>query len=786
MNDPVAFTVASFPLDMHPNSDALDTQWIQFFAGLEGPCRIFSQTTRFDLKRPRQQMQQLLKPLDHAARVFAPIAACVDAWQPDAPQILRTLVRACDTEAQTLIAQLVPDARWHDPAAWSHALRILARPLWLRRWRQDYARMYHMLTEQLELRGLQHRVLCWLPDGVKADQQAALMSRMFDTGVQIGQLLPLIRDTYEEMPLYLAPKDSSLPLITLLSAVDLRGTWNLSTLRRVLDMDADIHLMIDVVPQDRVRAEMDIDFKAVSIENNLRDSTNPRDVKAERQLETAKYYQEQAEFGFHAIRMVIAIEGRDTAMLDDISRQVIRSLSSHVRFVRPKYGQGPLAQFFGPTPTKQIDSFAPARMETSHGVSVMLPFGIRRPSRTDGMMWMIEGQTPIMFNPMVDAQGRKRAGHAVVLGKTGSGKTLSSFVWANRMLALGWQVVFFEPQGHAKRFIASCGAGGAYYKLDMRKTINILDVVVARDAEGNPPALGSQILQVLNQLRMLLGSTVSGAAGEQVFRGREFTNRELALIDMALQRLYAPWKEDLDVLTSADTPTLGDLCAELRTMPVRETMIQERSHLLDEMELYLIEGSAGATYNGRTSVTWNFENDATAYDLTALEPGAPRVLSTAQAFGALNRYVRNRPNRNRPLVVFFDEFAYTLGQAPQLARFAADAAKTWRTFGAALFTLDQDAHTYLGTEGSVAEGTLRSVFDNAPLKIIMKQDPEPARRLVDVVDGLQPSHAQAIMGAGLGDCIIAWNSDDNTRSISEVFVGRVIPTDMELRAFSGT
>jgi len=786
MNEPVCYHVTAFPLEMHPESATLDEQWIPFFAGLERPIRVISRTTRFDLRGPRQHMLNLLRPLDAAAVGYAPFAEAVERWGTSAPAQLNELAVALPQALRDGLDALLPAARRHERTAWQQALATLGRPLWRRRWLQEYARYYQLLTEQVELRGLQHSMLCWLPEGVRTEQQAAVIGRAFGTSAQIGTLAPLLRDVYDEYADCLVPREPHLPAIALLSADDLRGTWTLWTLARLLDMDADLHLCIDVVPLDRTKAEMRVDFIATATENSLRDGSGPRDVKAERKLETARYYQEQAEHGFHDIRVVVAVEGRDRESLDDAVRQVIKNTSGYMRLVRPPAGQGPLAQFFTSTPTSKIDAFANNRTETSHGVAVMMPFGIRRPSRTDGIMWMIEGQTPILFNPMRDSAGRKRAGHAVVLGKTGSGKTLSAFVWASRMLAHGWQVVFFEPQGHARRFTRACGHGGAYYKLDMRQKINVLDSVVTRDEEGNPPPLASQIMQVMHQLAILLGHSEPTTTGETAFHARTFSNKERALIDHALQRLYAPWAADLDAFTPAETPTLADLCTILEAMPVRESMAAVRTDLLDELELYLVEGSAGATYNGKTTVSWNFAHAATAYDLTALEPGAPRVLYTAQAFGALNRYVRNRPDRDRPLIVFFDEFAYTLGQAPQLARFAAEAAKTWRTFGAALFTLDQDAHTYLGTKGAVAEGALRSVFDNAPLKIIFKQDPDPAERLDEVIDGLQPHHVQAIKGAGLGDCVIAWNSDDDARQVSEVFTGRVIPTDAELRAFSGT
>lgn len=785
-HEPVCYQVTAFPLEMHPEAHNLDEQWIPFFAGLEKPIRMISRTTRFDLRQPRQKMLAALRPLDAAASGYAPFADLVEQWDAGTPMRLADLVAQLPPPLRESLDAALPVAKQTQRAAWQQALAKLGQPLWRRRWLQEYARYYQLLTEQVELRGLEHYMLCWLPDGLRAEQQAGLIGHAFGTSARITEMPTLLRDQYDERSDCLEPREPHHPYLAFLSADDLRGTWSLWTLARLLDLDVDLQLCVDIVPLDRTKAEMRVDFVATATANSLKAGDGPRDVKAERKLETARYFQEQAEQGFHDIRVVVAVAGRDKESLNAAVRQVIKSTSGFMRLVRPPNGQGPLAQFFTTKPTANIDAFCNVRTEIGHGAAVMVPFGIRRPSRTDGLLWIIEGQTPILFDPMRDSAGRKRAGHTVVIGKTGSGKTLSAFVWASRMLALGWQVVFFEPQGHARRLIRACSHGGAYYKLDMHQKINVLDAAVTRDEDGNPPPMAAQNMHVMNQLAILLGNHEPNAEGTLAFAARKFSTIERALIDHTLQTLYAPWAANLDTLTPDTTPTLEDFCNVLELMEVRVSTQAARTALLDELYLSLVSGSAGAVYNGRTSVSWDFSHDATAYDLTALEAGAPRVLYTAQAFGALNRYVRHRPDRDRPLVVFFDEFAYTLGQAPALAKFAADAAKTWRTFGAALVTMDQDAHTYLGTEGAVASGPLRSIFDNASLKIIMKQDPDPAERLGEVVDGLQPQHIQAIKGAGLGDCVVAWNSDDDARQVSEVFTGRVVPTAAELRAFSGT
>jgi hypothetical protein len=109
-------------------------------------------------------------------------------------------------------------------------------------------------------------------------------------------------------------------------------------------------------------------------------------------------------------------------------------------------------------------------------------------------------------------------------------------------------------------------------------------------------------MQVLHQLAILLGSQVPSGDGAAGFSARSFTPIERALLDHALQQLYAPWATDLETLTPDHTPTLSDLCNVLEAMPVRESTAAVRTTLLDELYLSLVSGSAGAVYNGRTSV----------------------------------------------------------------------------------------------------------------------------------------------------------------------------------------
>lgn len=122
-----------------------------------------------------------------------------------------------------------------------------------------------------------------------------------------------------------------------------------------------------------------------------------------------------------------------------------------------------------------------------------------------------------------------------------------------------------------------------------------------------------------------------------------------------------------------------------------------------------------------TTIDGNFQYDGMASDFSGMPDGQLRIFFYSQAFAALNREVRSpRCGRGLILVSVIDEFTY-MARVPWLATFAAEAAKTWRTFGAHLWTMDHAAHPYLRTEGGVVDEAMLSVFLNAPIKILFRQ-----------------------------------------------------------------
>jgi hypothetical protein len=810
--EPVTLRVQGFPQEMVGNPATIEEGWLPFFVSADYPFRMIAATTRFDLRRPVDMTRDQLRIVDIQRRTVERLRGIVSRSNGHVPaEELAAYLETLGGAAQAWIDTALADGDVHARATWEKALTVLDRAAWRRRWLLAYEGYFERLNTHLALRGLRHNLVAWLDDGIRPGDYAQQVGRAFNTSATVDVLPNLLQVSYEEQyswregGCYLAPEEPDHPLCVVLTlSGPLRGQWDTSVLHRLVNVGCDVAIAIDVQPISRTQMEYQADQTITNRTWQFRRGAGPRDARAEREYVAAHRVQEDlAVEAAHDLRLVVAVFGDDLDTLNQNVRLVISAAGTRVPLMRVPGQQRALARYFTTEPTKRIDARTRVHRMLSHGVAVTTMFGLRKPDRTDGILWLFQGDTPIFFNPIKD----KRAGHAVVLGKTGSGKTFALNTWMMRWLAQGHQVVLYEPQGHSERFIRACGAGGARFVLNLDQQLNILDVVATRGERNEPPSLGVQVAHVATQLSVLLGGSTMTASGSEQFYPRMWESNERGVLEIALQQLYAPWAENLDALSVERTPILADLCEALREVG-RQLRAREQEELAGvsgdtgadrrrrrsdyafelagEIELRLIMGPYGKNFNARTSIDWDFSHDATAYDFSQIPEGPVRIFYYAQAFGALNRAVRSPTrDRSRPLWAVIDEFKY-MASVPSLATFAASAVKTWRTFGAALWTADQDAHTYLGTEGASPDPAMLSVWLNSTMKMILRQDQADAARIAEKIQGMQPSHADLITRLSRGDIVLVWESDDDLMTYNEVFVGRVGVDDMELRAFRGS
>lgn len=372
--------------------------------------------------------------------------------------------------------------------------------------------------------------------------------------------------------------------------------------------------------------------------------------------------------------------------------------------------------------------------------------------------------------------------HAIILGRTGKGKTVGVLALAWRMAEQGVQVVLLEPQGHSRRLRALAEGQGlpvSYSQLSYETSqLNVLDVVYE-----NPTDQYDHVLTLLGLLLDPLGQ-----------QARRFNNAEVAAVRRALTLTYARYDWQAELLADHSlTPTLATFCHKLYQVAAEatpsgsglllvDTMTPETpgrpagSHfdiataaaaLAGEIESLYVHGDYAGTFNQPTNLDLTLQEQVVLYDFSRV-PERRRALFYYATLAGINHQIRRSP---RQRVIIVDE-TYYMSQEASLMDFLAHMVKTVRTFGAAVFMVDQDLEAFIGVEGAPAESMATGqnitagqfILNNTPLGIIFGSKRAAAFRLSDhYKDEILRSQAEwvARMGSderhGKGMALIRFN-----------------------------
>lgn len=363
--------------------------------------------------------------------------------------------------------------------------------------------------------------------------------------------------------------------------------------------------------------------------------------------------------------------------------------------------------------------------------------------------------------------------HAIILGRTGKGKTVGVLALAWRMAEQGVQVVLLEPQGHSRRLRALAESQGvplSYSQLSYETSqLNVLDVVYE-----NPTDQYDHVITLLGLLLDPLGQ-----------QARRFHNAEVAAIRRALALTYARyhWHEEL-LADHSLTPTLATFChklyqvAEEAAPPAATGLLlvqsggqQEAarrrstgSHfdvasaaaaLAGEIESLYVYGDYAATFNQPTNLDLTLQEQMVLYDFSRV-PERRRALFYYATLAGVNHQIRRHPRKR---VIIVDE-TYYMSQEASLMDFLAHMVKTVRTFGAAVFMVDQDLEAFIGVEGAPAESMATGqnitagqfILNNTPLGIFFGSKRAAAFRLSDhYKDEILRSQAEWVARMGSDD-----------------------------------
>lgn len=758
-----SYRLGSFPIEQIADLAGLEGSLAAAAANLPFPIRLLLLSKGFSLESPLgrnlarqralerlasgvqpvlEQIQALLRGQEGADPGVALRALPADvtgqlvtllAHDPLLQQVLLSADLAAGDEARVLWAAL------HDAVA-----NILDALLWRLPLTKEMERFY-LTLQQRHLRSATALLLTWEPPDVSPQAIAATLRNATGRAVELLDQVPSVIDgPYREQGTRLAPEEPNHPWLAGLLAYDLRGVWDATTLHGLLDVTYDVALAIDIVTYSRSRAMRMAEMAYNAAKVSARDQ-QVMDLRAHRVMASSeRVMHELVDQSLHSVQLGALVGGATQEELETNVAETTSRLGTQLRLMRPHNTQGEILKLWSMTPRARIEAPLKPRTMLSHGVACCLGLvGYHRPASTDGLFWGLDNRrfAPLFFDLFRDNQ----AAHVVIIGKSGAGKTFFLNLLALRGALEGYRVIGLDAFKNGQRVELAAQGGARCFSLGFQHTVNPLDIVYGEEAW-----LANQVQHAIGTLALLLGTPGKSSDGRDRLIPREFTSEERGFLDRALTELYTPLTPDIPL---EQMPVLTDLVATLRTFGEVES-----DALARQIHIFLDRTSVGPSFNGHTTVDWQFGADITYYDFSEIEE-LFRPLYYALAIGAILRFMRDPGrDRRRPTMLQIDEFGY-LTQVEALGRLAATIAKVARKYGIGLLAIDQNPATFLAGDHG------RFIFELAAAKVLFRLDDLAAHQMAEAISDMRPGHLTYLTRAGKGMALAVVGNDVYTMNV---------------------
>ncbi|MET9259623.1 DUF87 domain-containing protein [Amycolatopsis sp. NPDC004079] len=317
--------------------------------------------------------------------------------------------------------------------------------------------------------------------------------------------------------------------------------------------------------------------------------------------------------------------------------------------------------------------------------------------------------------------------NAVVLGRSGAGKSYLVKLETLRSLYRGVEVAIIDPEDEYRRLGEAIG--GTYIHLgDADVRINPFDLPIAIRPDGRRTAPKDALTR-----RALFLHTVIG-----VLLATELSAQQRAVLDRAIMATYLEAGITSDPRTwGRQAPLLADLAAVLAgTADPVAADLGARLHPF-------VEGAFSTMLSGPT--TTRPEGHLTVFSLRDL-PDELRPIGTLLTLDTVWRRVSN-PAIRRPRLITVDE-AWLLMQDPAGARFLHRMAKAARKHWAGLTIATQDVGDVLDTELG------KAIIANAATQVLLRQAPQAIDEIVATFN-LSEGEKQFLISADKGQGLLS-------------------------------
>jgi conjugal transfer ATP-binding protein TraC len=349
-------------------------------------------------------------------------------------------------------------------------------------------------------------------------------------------------------------------------------------------------------------------------------------------------------------------------------------------------------------------------MDTT-SLATTFPFATASLTRNEGILYGINEHDGSLI--IFDRFTLENA-NAVILGKSGGGKSFLVKLETLRLLMMGTDVIIIDPENEYEKVTKSMGGEFVVFSSSSQYKINPFDLIVE---DAGPDELSNKILDLHSLMRVIMG---------------DLTPSQDALLDRALVMTYKQKGITQDPESfKNEPPLLEDLYKVFIGM---ET--PEGKELSDRLEKF-VQGSAAGIFNQKSN--FDIKNALTVFGIRDLEENMRPV-----AMYIVLDYIWNRVRKNKKKRVLIIDEAWYLIKQKDSGAYLHSFAKRARKYQLGLTTITQDVEDFLTTD----EG--RAIITNSSLQIILKQS-TAAVEIISKTFFLTGGEKHFLLSAGVGE-----------------------------------
>jgi len=412
---------------------------------------------------------------------------------------------------------------------------------------------------------------------------------------------------------------------------------------------------------------------------------------------------------FFQFGLYITIPADNLKELDQITKEVDSSLSSLL--IVAKTATLEMEEGFKSTLPIFSDRLRVWRNMDTTSLATTFPFVTASLTANEGILY---GENQNDGSLVIFDRFSLESANAVVLGKSGGGKSFFVKLEILRLLMLGTDVIVIDPENEYEKLMGAVGGEFVSFSISSPHKINPFDIDPGVNEKDE---LANKIQSLHSLLRVVMG---------------DLTPAQDAILDRSLITTYNQAGITQEPATHKKTPPrLEDLYKVLLGQETEESV-----ELAGRLEKF-IKGSAAGIFNEHSN--FDLKNKCTVFGVRDLEENLRPI-----AMYIILDYIWGRIRKNQKSRVLVIDEAWYLIKHKDSATYLFGLAKRARKYHLGLTTITQDVEDFLGTE----EG--RAILTNSSLQILLKQS-TAAIDSVGEVFNLTNGEKHFLLSGGIGE-----------------------------------